>query len=229
MISHTKRKSQPRFPDDAFLAALRARELPLRLEFVLSSPGIEMLPPSDAAEIAIVGRSNTGKSTLLNFIAGQRQLARASSTPGRTQLINLFDVERGAFAFADLPGYGYAEAGKELRRSWAENLRGYFEGRPNLVGVLFLVDVRRDLGAEDERLHAWFEDLGLATAVIQTKCDKVTKAELPLRRRAQAVSLKVAAEKLVSTSAEKRSGLRELFIAVEAILHEARQGADGAE
>lgn len=112
---------------ESFINQLMLRKIPLRMEFVTSASKLEELPAADVPELAIVGRSNVGKSSLLNFLAGQKQLARVSSTPGRTQLMNVFAAERGVFRLIDLPGYGFAFSPRETQAHWAEAMQLFFE------------------------------------------------------------------------------------------------------
>jgi GTP-binding protein len=195
----------------AFCSALMQREIPLRLEFVKSGAVLSDLPLTDTLELALVGRSNVGKSSLLNFIAGQRQLARVSSTPGRTQLINFFSAEKGAFYLVDLPGFGFAVSPREIQAHWEKELAHYFEERKSLVGILFLVDARRDVTEEDRNLCQWFLSMGVSVLAVQTKCDKIHKSQWSAKRAEQSQSLGLARENIVSTSAEKKIGLKDVF------------------
>jgi GTP-binding protein len=210
------------FPDQAFVDALSGREIPVRMEYVSSGMKETDLPPSRCPEIAIVGRSNVGKSTLLNFLAGQKQLARVSSTPGRTQTINLFSVEKGAFFIVDLPGYGFAMSPKDTRAQWVGSMENFFQSRKGLAGVLFLIDVRRDINEEDVSLCKWLSNGGLPVLAIQTKCDKVHKSQWPLLRKKNAQALGVAPGMIVTTSAQDRIGLKELCTGLAGMLMSAK-------
>jgi GTP-binding protein len=205
----------------AFCQALMQREIPLRLEFVQSGATLSDFPPPTSHEVALVGRSNVGKSSLLNFLAGQRQLARVSSTPGRTQLINSFRAEKGEFTIVDLPGFGYALSPREVQAHWGKELARYFEGRQSLVGVLFLVDARREVNEEDRALCQWFVSLGLRVLAIQTKCDKIHKSQWAALRQTQAQALGLAPGAIVSTSSEKKLGLKDVFAGLAGMLTQA--------
>ena len=194
-----------------FCHALMQRDIPLRMEFVQSAATLSDLPEANTLELAFVGRSNVGKSSLLNFLAGQRQLARVSSTPGRTQLINYFSAEKDAFYLVDLPGYGYALSPREVQIHWEKELARYFKDRPSLIGVLFLVDARREVGEEDRALCDWFQSIGLKVLAVQTKCDKLNKSQWGARRNEQAVALGLARENIISTSSDKKLGLQAVF------------------
>src|SRR5688572_15505582 len=114
-----------------------------RATFLTSCAALKQLPPDAVPEIAFAGRSNAGKSSALNTLCVQKHLARVSKTPGRTQMINLFDVPGGRFA--DLPGYGYAKVARNLREGWGELIGAYLEGRSNLAGIVLIMDVRHPL------------------------------------------------------------------------------------
>lgn len=201
-----------------FLDHLMLRTIPLRMEFVTSASRLEELPPGEVPEIAIVGRSNVGKSSLLNFLAGQRQLARVSSTPGRTQLMNVFDVERSVFRFIDLPGYGFAVSPRETQAHWADAMRIFFEKRAPLIGVLFLMDVRRDVNEEDIQLVQWFLQRELNVLLILTKCDKLTKAQRGLVIQQRTEQLGLPPGMVVITSTLQKIGLSEVMSGLAGLL-----------
>ncbi|MCB0322659.1 MAG: ribosome biogenesis GTP-binding protein YsxC [Bdellovibrionales bacterium] len=181
------------------------------------------LPTAPLPEAAFVGRSNVGKSSLLNALCGRRGLARTSKTPGRTQMLNYFRVEfaerraaeeavvaRVPAYLVDLPGYGYAQVSKTHRAAWKQLLERYLGGRAQLAIVCLLIDVRRDPG-EEER---WIAELGAEGGLVVglTKCDKVSKSERESRRRLMAKTLSLPVEHCVaiSTLSGKRHGLAEI-------------------
>jgi GTP-binding protein len=135
-----------------------------------AAPGGE--PPARLPEVALAGRSNVGKSSLLNRLLGQRGLARVSGTPGRTRQMNFFEVD-GRWTLVDLPGYGFAVGPEAERRAWGPLVEGYLRGRPTLRGVVVIVDVRRGLGAEEAELLAFLAAVGRRAAVVATKLDKL--------------------------------------------------------
>jgi len=144
--------------------------------FVTSAAKPADFPPPTLPELAVVGRSNVGKSSLINALVGQDGLARTSRTPGRTRLINWFEIgTQPPFFLVDLPGYGYAEVSQATRKSWRPLIETYLEQRTSLVGVLLLVDIRRN--AEDEELDfiPWLEQRGTPLVVALTKADKLPK------------------------------------------------------
>lgn len=198
-------------PNQSFIEQLKNKTLPLHMEYLSSGTKISELPPSTVPEFALVGRSNVGKSSLLNFLAGQKNLARVSNTPGRTQMINLFRVEKGEFLVADLPGYGYAESPQYTRAHWQKSMQDYFENREGLFCVFLLMDMRRDIEQEDEYLSRYFQSLNLKVIGVQTKCDKIHKSKWHETRQKQAMKLALSPEQIVTTSAEKKIGLQDLI------------------
>lgn len=211
-----------RFPTPEFLDTLSERTTPLQMEFLVAGTRVEHLSELDLPEIAVVGRSNVGKSSLINYIAGRKALARVSHTPGRTQTINLFGVEKDAFIIADLPGYGFAQTSKDVQKEWQKGMAGYFSQRTGLIGVLFLVDIRRDIREEDIGLCRWFQELNLAVLGVQTKCDKIHKSQWARVRESQGKILGVPPGMMVSTSTQAKVGLEGICRAMAGILHGAK-------
>ncbi len=140
--------------------------------FLLSCAGLEQLPEDRQPEFAFAGRSNAGKSSALNRLCGHNALARVSKTPGRTQLINLFEVPGGRFA--DLPGYGYAKVSKTQRESWGVLIGQYLESRENLTGIVLIMDVRHPMTPFDVDMLDWCVRGGLACHLVLTKADKLS-------------------------------------------------------
>lgn len=140
--------------------------------FLMSCASLEQCPRDDQPEVAFAGRSNSGKSSALNTLCNRKALARVSKTPGRTQLINLFELPSGP-RLADLPGYGYAAVPGATRKSWARMVGGYVEQRPNLVGIVLIMDCRHPLTDFDRELLAWIKQAGRACHVLLTKADKL--------------------------------------------------------
>jgi GTP-binding protein len=153
----------------------------LTAEFLTSATQPSQFPAGDVPEIAFAGRSNVGKSSLLNAVLGRKGLARVSQTPGRTRLLNFFRVTttRGPqgqteFRFVDLPGYGYAKVSKAVHEQWGPMIEGYIQGRRSLRGIVVLTDIRR--GEEEERqLIRWATALGTGVLVVATKVDKLSR------------------------------------------------------
>mgnify|MGYP000092786674 CR=1 FL=1 len=190
--------------------------------FVKSAPTVAHLEPSDLAEVAFVGRSNVGKSSLLNRLAGAK-IARTSKTPGRTQMLNLFEVERDGlkFALVDLPGYGFADAPKAERASWMDMIEGYLTGRPNLRAVLVLVDVRRGVQEEDIEIKEWLEETSARVIPVGTKIDKFPKAKQKPALHAIASAYGVDRNEVIGTSGSTGQGIDALLEAI-ALLTQSR-------
>ncbi len=175
----------------------------------------EQYPPADMAEIAFAGRSNVGKSSLLNLVTGRRKLAKVSGAPGKTRTINFYEIN-GSFRIVDLPGYGYAKISRSEREKWGRMIESYLEKRPNLVKVVQLVDIRHGPTALDIQMYDYLKFYGLDGFVVATKADKV-----PVTRRAGHLSairkgLDMAGDDtLIAVSALKKEGLDEMLKAIE--------------
>jgi GTP-binding protein len=141
-------------------------------------------------EIAFMGKSNVGKSSLINSLLGNRKLARTSSTPGRTQLINFFCIN-GTFRFVDLPGYGYAKVPERVRREWGGMVENYLANRKELVLSILIIDSRHPPTANDVRLKSWLEHHGLPFAVVSTKADRLSNNQLRNSMKTSAADLEV--------------------------------------
>jgi GTP-binding protein len=181
-------------------------------EFIRSAHGGDYLRDG-RPEVAFVGRSNVGKSTLLNRLLGRNGLARTSSTPGRTQAVNYFLVNR-RFYFVDLPGYGYAKAGKDARREWAARVEGYFRESPPETVVL-LVDGKVGATPLDVQAYEYLNGLGLTVIVAATKIDQITRGRwlLAVRDIRQTLGLTETIP-VIPVSARSGSGIKELWGAI---------------
>lgn len=166
----------------------------------------EVAASYDCPEICVVGRSNVGKSSFINKLTGRKKLAKASVTPGRTRLINLFDINDGKFVLTDLPGYGYAAASKEEKKSWAALIEGYLGGSEKLRHVFSLVDIRHEPTVLDVQMLKYLYAYRLPFTVIATKADKLSRAQIG--RAVQTVSsvLTVGRDNIVVFSSETGEG-----------------------
>ncbi len=183
--------------------------LPLR--FVQSAAQADQVPPA-RAEIAVVGRSNVGKSSLLNALSGRKDLARTSKTPGATRLLNVFEVATdppGRFV-VDLPGYGYAKVPATERRRWQGMIEGYLIGRPTLVSALVLIDAEVGPTELDLSTIEWLDHIDLDRRYVATKSDKVRSSRRPARKRELLGRLGVAGSEVAWVSAAKGHGIVEL-------------------
>jgi GTP-binding protein len=144
--------------------------------FIKSAVKPRDFPPAELPEVAFVGRSNVGKSSLINVLAGRKALVRTSSTPGRTQLINFFDIN-GILTLVDLPGYGYAKAPPDVRKQWGPMIETYLAQRENLRAVVLILDIRRIPSDGDLDMLGWLERYNIPPIIVLTKCDKLSKAE----------------------------------------------------
>ena len=169
-----------------------------------------------SAEVAFVGRSNVGKSTLINAVC-RKALARTSNTPGRTRTINVFEAGHGRW-LVDLPGYGYAAGPKEEREAWGPMIETYLQGRPNLKMVFCLVDAKVGPTKLDLMMLSWLEDAKLPWRVVATKTDQVKTAKGPAQRRDIAHAIGVQSEDVLWVSAREGYGVRELRGEVSAFL-----------
>ncbi|WP_276902757.1 ribosome biogenesis GTP-binding protein YihA/YsxC [Frischella perrara] len=182
-----------------------------KTKFVTSAPDINHLPADTGIEIAFAGRSNAGKSSALNTLTNQKNLARTSKTPGRTQLINLFEVAPNC-RLVDLPGYGFAQVPEEVKRKWQKSLGEYLHKRESLKGLVILMDIRHPLKDLDQQMIDWAVQSELPVMLLLTKADKLAsgaqKKQLNMVREA---ILPFQGDITVATfSSLKRTGLEQL-------------------
>lgn len=186
------------------------------LEFLGGMAGSgQWRPEANLPEVAFAGRSNVGKSSLINRLVRRKKFARVSNTPGRTREINFFRVNK-LFVLADLPGYGYARISKEKKAAWRPLIEGYLRESPALKGVVQLLDARRTPSEDDLQMLEFLADVGTPTIVVATKIDKLTKAEREPRIAALASEAGVDLDQVIPFSAETGEGRDEL---AEAIVH----------
>ncbi|MCG6902866.1 MAG: ribosome biogenesis GTP-binding protein YihA/YsxC [Rhodobacter sp.] len=181
-------------------------------EFLKGVVAMDGLPPADRVEVCFAGRSNVGKSTLINALTGRKALARASNTPGRTQEINFFTLT-DAFYLVDLPGYGFANAPVPVVEKWQRLLRAYLTGRPTLRRAFVLVDARHGVKPPDQEIMAMLDKAAVTFQVVMTKTDKMKVAELEKVMagvRADLARHPAAFPEIVLTSSEKGVGIETL-------------------
>ena len=183
-------------------------------EFVISATRPGNYPPEGLPEIAFAGRSNVGKSTLINKLVNRKHLVKTSSTPGRTQLLNFFNIN-DAFVFVDLPGYGYAKVPERVKKDWGKMIETYLATRSTLKGVVLILDIRRNPGEEEQNFIAWLHQQAIPAVLILTKADKLSKTKQKKQVHAIEKALSVNPEELICFSAKTRQGLDSVWQAIE--------------
>lgn len=189
--------------------------------FRMGVASLKQLPPAYPLEVAFAGRSNVGKSSLLNALTGRKDIARTSNTPGRTRELNYFEVGEGQVALVDMPGYGYAKAEKKLVKSWQSIIMGYLQGRPNLRRVFVLIDSRHGIKANDLETLDQLDEAAVSYQIVLTKSDKLKQSERDkvLAATAQAIGKRPAAfPDVIITSSEKGWGIPELRAEIAGML-----------
>ncbi len=203
--------------DEAFAEEAR-RLFSGRVEFLLSAPSLNFLPPGDYPEVAFAGRSNVGKSSLINAVTGRKALARASVTPGRTQELNFFEVgEPTRFRLVDMPGYGFAKAPVKTVERWRRMVREFLRGRQPLKRALVLIDSRHGIKPPDGEMMTMLDQAAVGYRLVLTKADKVKASELAATLASVEVEARkhpAAYPKIHVTSAEKGLGVAELRAAI---------------
>ncbi|MBE6819617.1 MAG: YihA family ribosome biogenesis GTP-binding protein [Ruminococcaceae bacterium] len=190
-----------------------------KVEFTAAYGTSKQLPPSKEAEIVFSGRSNVGKSSLINKLFNRKNLARVSSVPGKTITVNFFKGD-GVY-FVDLPGYGYAKRDQGERKRWAELMEGYFHSERNIALVIQLVDMRHSPTADDMMMLNFLRECKIPFVIALTKCDKLNKTETEKRREALEEELKEYADVTrIEFSAVKGTGVEQVKAAVEAAITE---------
>ena len=192
-------------------------------QFLKSVPALEFLPPADRPEIAFAGRSNVGKSSLINALVGQKGLARTSNTPGRTQELNFFLTQSVRLYLVDMPGYGFAKAPKQKVEAWTELIRAYLRGRPTLARVFLLIDSRHGLKPPDQTIMRLLDEAAVTYQAVLTKVDKIKEHELEAvasRLREALQSHAAAYPDIIATSSEKATGIAELRAVVARLVRQ---------
>jgi len=179
------------------------------VEFYRAAYKAEDFPTDKRPQFAMVGRSNVGKSSLINAVLNRKAVARVSQTPGKTQAIHFYLVN-GRFYIVDLPGYGYAKVSKTTMRSWGELVRGYLENADVLRLIFLLIDARRVPGEHDLQMHRWTREASIEERVVMTKSDKLSKSQLARQRAAIAADMEIEPEQIIPFSAVTKQGAHEV-------------------
>jgi len=191
----------------------------INAEWLATAAGPDGFPRPTASEVAFLGRSNVGKSSLLNALVQRKKLARISSAPGKTRLIHFYRVERPGLEInlVDLPGYGYAKVSKSERARWRGLVESYLEGRPSLRAAVLLQDLRRDISDDETLLIDWLHEREIPVVLAITKVDKLKSMRRKARLNELQKSIELPKSCVVATSAEKRIGIDALWRAIDAI------------
>jgi GTP-binding protein len=193
----------------------------LSAEFVISAVGPKQFPLDSRMQIAVAGRSNVGKSSLINSLLHRKNLVKTSQTPGKTQLINFFIINE-SFYFVDLPGYGFARVPHAVTDAWAPMIEGYLKNSPQLAAVIVLLDSRRNPDERDVRLIEWLRQYELPAIYALTKTDKLNRQETERARRTIGAALGIS-DALILTSAKNGQGLKELWKAITGELNKPKK------
>ena len=179
-------------------------------KFICSAVTPEHYPPADLPEVAFAGRSNVGKSSLINKILNRKKLVRTSKTPGRTQLVNFFEINE-IYRFVDLPGYGYAKVPADVKKRWRPMVETYLTSRSNLRGLVLLLDIRREPSKEDLNLWHWLQTMSIEVVTVITKVDKLSRNKRNKQLAAIARTLGCKKEELIEFSAISGEGREEIW------------------
>lgn len=182
----------------------------LSADFVISAAGPDQFPKDNKPHIAFAGRSNVGKSSIINALVHRKNLVKTSTTPGKTQLVNFFIIN-GTFYFVDLPGYGFARVPRAVADAWAPMIEGYLKGAPGLAAVVVLLDSRREPDERDMRLIEWLRQHDIPVVLAMTKTDKLNRQETDRARRSISAALGLTDDGLILTSSRSGLGVKELW------------------
>lgn len=197
------------------------------VEFLTSAVRKDQYPPEGVPEIAFAGRSNVGKSSLINLLTNRKKLAKVSQNPGKTRTINFFTVN-GSFRIVDLPGYGYAKVSKAEAEKWGPMMEDYLSSRPDLLKVVQLVDIRHAPSAQDRQMYEYLQYYGLDGLVVATKADKVSRGEAAKNITVIRRDLKLKkGDRVIPVSALNKTGTEEILAAMEEILLAGKQENTG--
>lgn len=191
----------------------------IEAELLKTAVAAQQYPDTLVPEIAFVGRSNVGKSSLINCLTNRSKLARTSSTPGKTATINFYSIDKDRYRFVDLPGYGYAKVSKQELKKWSEMIDSYLSGRYNLVQVIQLVDARHAPSKDDITMMDWIRHYNHTPIVVATKIDKLKKSQIDKNLEVIYNDLKLDDDSiLLPFSSEKRTGRDELWGLIEDLI-----------
>lgn len=188
-------------------------------EFITSAAKPSQYPPALLPEVAFSGRSNVGKSSLINTILNRKRLVKTSRTPGRTQLVNFFEINK-TFTFVDLPGYGYAKVPESVKKSWGPMIETYLSTRNTLRGAVLIMDIRRIPGQEELNFLDWLAYYRIPTILILTKTDKLSKTKQKKQHQSIGKALGVNADDLILFSAKSRFGKDAVWDALSRLIHD---------
>lgn len=179
-------------------------------EFIISAVNTDQYPAEGLPEVAFVGRSNVGKSSIINSLLNRRNIARTSQNPGKTRTINFFKVN-DEFHFADLPGYGYAKVSKTEQAKWGGIMERYLSDREELKCILILVDIRHEPKEDDKRMYEWARHFGYECLIVATKSDKITRGKYQKQFSLIRNKLGLSDEKIIPISSLNKTGIDELW------------------
>lgn len=191
--------------------------------FADSNKYLEVSEGYTCDELCVVGRSNVGKSAFINMVSGKNKLARTSSTPGRTRLINLFNFNEGKFTLVDLPGYGYAAAAKNEKNKWGELIEGYLKNSQKLKHVFCLVDIRHEPSALDKRMLMYLYHYSIGFTIIATKSDKLSRVQLDKNIQIVATALAVGRDNIIVCSSVTNYGRNKILKKLSEVFDEEKK------
>ncbi len=189
----------------------------INAKFVTSVADVKQIKDYGIKEIAIAGRSNVGKSSFINFLVNNKSLAKTSSTPGRTRLVNYFNINN-ELMLVDLPGYGYAKVGGEDKDNWDKLIGGYLQTSKNLVAVAILVDIRHEPTPLDVQMVSFVHSFNIPFFIVATKADKLSKVQIQKQKQILASTLALGVENIIVTSALKKIGRDEVIRQIDKFL-----------